>query len=160
MALLQGTVEEFAAISTIVASIAVFSTAIIVWKQVRLQGRSEDKDNKRFLRETIVIIHETLQDDRFRRKRRSFKDCADLGYENMDSQQKGYARSILATYGMLARMTDKGAIDEKLLKEYWRDALRRDWKLLEPFVEAERAKSMNNELFEATQKMAERWKTN
>lgn len=152
------TLQDWAALATIISTIWFVGTTVFVWNQLRLQRTSADTDKRRFLRETITFIHDTLQNDDFRRARSQFFAGSASDYAVLDDENKGWARSILATYGLLARMVDHGAVEEALVKDYWRSALARDWERLRDFVEGERRRSRNPALFSAAESLAERWK--
>ncbi|WP_193746460.1 DUF4760 domain-containing protein [Ruegeria sp. ANG-R] len=146
--------------AAILAALAVIVTTAFVWRQMRLQARGQDKDERRFLRESIHVIHETLQAIQFREARQRFFAGPHLSdYSNLESEERGLARYILSVYGLMARMIRHGAIDEEILRDYWRTALYRDWDRLENFVSGERLRAKNGNLFAATEQMVARWKT-
>ncbi len=147
-------------VAAIFAALAVIVTTAFVWRQMRLQARGQDKDERRFLRESIHVIHETLQATQFREARQQFFSGPHTrDYAELESEQRGLARYILSIYGLLARMVKHGAIDEEILRDYWRTALYRDWDRLENFVSGERLRAKNGNLFAATEQMVARWKT-
>ncbi len=147
-------------VAAILAALAVIVTTAFVWHQMRLQARGQDKDERRFLRESIHVIHETLQASQFREARQRFFAGPHVqGYRGLESEERGLARYILSIYGLLARMIKHGAIDEDILRDYWRTALYRDWDRLENFVSGERLRAKNGNLFAATEHMVARWKT-
>jgi hypothetical protein len=151
------TLQDWAAAATILSAVWFVGTTIFVWRQYVLQKAGADTDRRRFLRETIAFIHDTLQDDELRQARTRFFAVDTGSYDGFSDEAKGWARSILSTYGLVARMIEHGAIDEALVREYWRSALDRDWTRIKPFVEAERQRSHNPKLFTATERLAERW---
>ena len=154
-----GWLDILADIAAICAAIAVLVTTVFVWRQVALQAAGHEKDERRFLRESIHTIHDTLQAKHFREARSLFfagphkSEFADL-----ESKDKGSARYILSIYGLLARMVKHGAVDEAILRDYWESALLRDWDRLENFVSGERLRSKNHGLYVGTEKMAARWR--
>jgi len=151
--------DTVANITAILASLAVIATTVFVWRQMRLQALGQDTDERRFLRESIHVIHETLQAEQFSTARQSFFAGAhEQDYSDMVSADRAKARYILSIYGLLARMVKHGAIDEVMLREYWETALYRDWDRLENFVSGERLRARNGNLFAATEKTVARWK--
>ena len=151
-------IELLANLSAIAASIAVIVTAVFVWRQVAIQRNQDATDTKRFLREALSIIHESMQDEKFRIARTRFFDgCHEKAYEDLSHDEKRGARFILSVYGLMTRMVRTGAIDEPLYREYWQSTLLRDWRRLEKFVEGERQRSRNANLFDATEELALRW---
>jgi hypothetical protein len=151
--------EILADLAAIAAAIAVLVTTVFVWRQVALQVASRDKDERRFLRESIRVIHDTLQADQFRDARTAFfAGPHQQDHAALEAAEKGAARYILSVYGLLARMTKHGAIDEAILQDYWNSALLRDWDRLENFVSGERLRSKNHTLYSATEQMAARWR--
>ena len=153
------TLDLVADVSAILASLAVIVTAMFAFKQLRLLTRGDEKDERRFMRESIRVIHETLQASQFRKARqRFFAGAHQKDFSVLEDSEKGYARYILSIYGLLSRMVKHGAVDEHILQEYWESALYRDWDRLENFVSGERLRSKNGHLFNATEKMVVRWK--
>ncbi|MEX0287201.1 MAG: DUF4760 domain-containing protein [Paracoccaceae bacterium] len=153
-------IDIIADVAQIAAALAVLVTTLFVWRQLRLQARGQDKDERRFLRESIFVVHDTLQAEQFRNARQNFftSERYKLEYADFDNDDKGRARYILSVYGLLSRMIDHNAIDEAVLRGYWKSALYRDWDRLENFVSGERLRSKNGSLFSATEKMVVRWK--
>ncbi|MEP4197926.1 MAG: DUF4760 domain-containing protein [Aliishimia sp.] len=150
--------DVLADLAAIVAALAVIVTTIAVWRQMRLQTRGQDKDERRFLRESIAVIHDTLQAEKFRDARQLFfAGPHQQDHTNLESAEKGAARYILSVYGLMARMIRHGAMDEEIFREYWKSALYRDWDRLENFVSGERLRSKNGALFSATEKLVSRW---
>ena len=152
-------IDIVADVAAIMAALAVIVTTIAVWRQLRLQAQSEDKDERRFLRESIAVIHDTLQAEQFRDARQTFFAGAhQQELAALESRDKGAARYILSIYELLARMIHHNAIDEQILRDYWKSALYRDWDRLENFVSGERLRSKNGALFAATEQMVARWR--
>jgi hypothetical protein len=121
------TIEQWASLAGIISTVwLVLTTGFVFW-QLRLQRRSVDNDQKRFLRESITIIHDTLQGDDFRSAREKFFQQSNNAYQNLTDDEKANARFILSVYGMLSRMVEHQAIDEVLFRNYWKSALVRDW---------------------------------
>lgn len=150
--------DYIADIGTIAASLAVILTTVFIWRQLGLQTRDVDTDEKRYLRETISVIHDTMQDEKFREARGEFfAGPHKRDHGELTDTQRRRARFILSVYGLMARMLDSGAIDEALYRDYWRATLLRDWDRLENFVAGERLRSGNHALFAATEALAERW---
>jgi len=151
-------VDLLADISTIAAALAVIVTTVFVWRQVGLMAQDVDTDYRRYQRESMSVIHETLQDEKFVEAREEFfggphgRDYADL----TDGEQRR-ARFILSVHTLLARMVGNGAIDEALYRDYWRGTLLRDWDRLENFVSGERLGTRNHGLFTGTEKLVSRW---
>lgn len=154
------TLDIVADLASILAALAVMVTAAIVLRQTRLQAQTQDKDARRFMRESIFVVHDTLQGEQFRNARQNFFGSGhykqDFGAYSDDD--KGRARYILSVYGLLARMIDHDAIDEAVARGYWKTALYRDWDRLENFVSGDRMRSGNGALFSATERMVARWK--
>lgn len=147
-------------VAAILAAIAVIATAQFVRRQMQLQAKGQDKDERRFLRESIFVVHDTLQAEQFRNARANFLGSGDCkqDYNAYSDADKGRARFILSVYGLLARMIDHDAIDEDVARGYWKTALYRDWDRLENFVSGERLRSSDGTRFSATQQMVDRWK--
>jgi hypothetical protein len=121
------TIEQWASLAGIISTVwLVLTTGFVFW-QLRLQRRSVDNDQKRFLRESITIIHDTLQGDDFRSAREKFFQQSNNAYQNLTDDEKANARFILSVYGMLSRMVEHQAIDEVLFRNYCKSALVRDW---------------------------------
>ncbi len=151
-------IDLVADLSTIAAAIAVIVTTVFIWRQLGLQAKDVDTDIRRFQRESLSVIHETMQDEKFRDARGEFfagphkKD-----YAALSDVERRRARFILSVYGLMSRMVGNGAIDEALYRDYWRGTLLRDWDRLENFVSGERLNSGNHHLFTATETLADRW---
>ena len=146
--------------ASILAAIAVIATARFVRAQMLLQAKGQHKDERRFLRESIFVVHDTLQAEQFRNARQNFFSSGNYkqDYGALSDDDKGRARYILSVYGLLDRMVVHDAIDEAVLRGYWKSALFRDWDRLENFVSGERLRKSNGRLFEATEQMVARWK--
>lgn len=146
-------------LATILAAIAVIITTFAVWRQMKLQAKGVNKDERRFLRESIFVVHDTLQAEQFRNARQNFFGSENYkrDFGDFTNDDKGRARFILSVYGLLARMIDHDAIDEDIARGYWKTALYRDWDRLENFVSGERLRSKNGTLFDATEQMVIRW---
>lgn len=153
-------IDILADAAQIVAAVAVLITAAFVFRQMRLQARGTDKDERRFLRESIFVVHDTLQAEQFRNARSNFFGDGKhkLDFDQLSSDDRGRARYILSVYGLLSRLLDHDAIDEHVYRGYWKTALYRDWDRLENFVSGDRLRSGNGRLFEATEQMVSRWK--
>lgn len=152
--------EIVADAAAICAALAVIATARFVWRQTSLQAQGQNKDERRFLRESIFVVHDTLQGEQFRNARQNFFGSGNChqDYAAFSDDDKGRARYILSVYGLLARMIDHDAIDEHVARGYWKTALYRDWDRLENFVSGERLRSSNGTLFNTTEQMVARWK--
>ncbi len=146
-------------LATILAAFAVIITTFAVWRQMKLQAKGVNKDERRFLRESIFVVHDTLQAEQFRNARQNFFDSEDYkkDFAAFTNDDKGRARFILSVYGLLARMIDHDAIDEDIARGYWKTALYRDWDRLENFISGERLRSKNGTLFDGTEQMVIRW---
>lgn len=146
-------------LATILAAFAVIITTVAVWLQMKLQAKGVNKDERRFLRESIFVVHDTLQAEQFRNARQNFFGTENYmrSFSDFSSDDKGRARYILSVYGLLARMIDHNAIDEDIARGYWKTALYRDWDRLENFVSGERLRSKNGTLFDSTELMVARW---
>jgi hypothetical protein len=153
-------IDILADVAAILAAIAVIATARFVRRQVLLQAQGRDKDERRFLRESIFVVHDTLQAEQFRNARQNFlgSGACHEDYSAYSDDDKGRARYILSVYGLLARMIDHHAIDEDVARGYWKTALYRDWDRLENFVSGERLRSSDGTRFIATEQMVVRWK--
>ena len=151
------TIEQWASLAGIISTFWLVFTTVLVFWQLRLQRRSVDNDQRRFMRESISIIHDTLQGDDFRSAREKFFEQDNGAYHNLTDDEKANARSILSVYGMLARMVEHQAIDEVLFRNYWKSALVRDWQRIAFFVEGERKKSRNTHLYNSTEQLVNRW---
>lgn len=147
-------------VAAILAAIAVIATARFVRVQMLLQAKSDNKDERRFLRESIFVVHDTLQAEQFRNARQNFlgSGACKEDYGTYSDADKGRARFILSVYGLLARMIDHDAIDEDVARGYWKTALYRDWDRLENFVSGERLSTGDGTRFTATEQMVDRWK--
>ena len=146
-------------LATILAAFAVIITTFAVWLQMRLQAKGVQKDERRFLRESIFVVHDTLQAEQFRNARQNFFRSENYRQEfrAFTDDDKGRARYILSVYGLLARMIEHDAIDESIARGYWKTALYRDWDRLENFISGERLRSKNGTLFDTTEQMVARW---
>ena len=146
--------------AAILAALAVIATTRFVWRQTALQTQSESKDERRFLRESIFVVHDTLQGEQFRNARLNFfgEDRHLQAFNDMNADDKGRARYIMSVYGLLSRLIDHDAVDEDVARGYWKTALYRDWDRLENFVSGERLRTGNGTLFSATEQMVSRWK--
>ncbi len=150
--------DILADVSTIIAALAVLITTFFVARQVGLQARDVDNDEKRYMRETLTLVHDTLQDPGFREARLAFFGGAhQKDYATLDSEDKRHARRILSVYGLLWRMVNYRAVDEGLLVDYWGSALIRDWERLENFVSGERLRQGNHKLYGQTEEMVLQW---
>lgn len=147
-------------VAAICAAFAVIATARFVWRQTRLQADGQNKDERRFLRESIFVVHDTLQGEQFRNARLNFfgQDSHRQEFAEMDDSDKGRACYILSVYGLLAGLIDHDAIDEDVARGYWKTALYRDWGRLENFVSGERLRTGNGRMFEDSEQMVARWK--
>ena len=152
--------DVVADIAAILAAFAVIATARFVWRQTSLQARGTDKDERRFLRESIFVVHDTLQAEQFRNARQNFFNSGNhcLDYAAYSDDDRGRARYILSVYGLLANMIEHEAIDEDVARRYWRTALYRDWDRLENFVSGERLRTGDGTRFGTTEQMVARWK--
>ena len=146
-------------LATILAAFAVIITTFAVWRQMKLQAKGVNKDERRFLRESIFVVHDTLQAEQFRNARQNFfgSEAYEKDFAAFINDDKGRARFILSVYGLLARMIDHDAIDEDIARGYWKTALYRDWDRLENFISGERLRSKNGTLFDGTEQMVTRW---
>lgn len=150
--------DILADVSTIIAALAVLATTFFVARQVGLQARDVDNDEKRYMRETLTVVHDTLQDPGFRDARQAFFNGPhEKDYTALSDLEKRYARRILSVYGLLWRMVKYRAVDENLLTDYWGSALTRDWERLENFVSGERLRQQNHNLYSQTEEMAAKW---
>lgn len=152
--------DLIADLSAIAASVAVIVTTIFVARQLRLQARNVDNDEKRFLRESLMIVHETLQEPKFLQAREAFFDgpCK-LGYNELESRTRRQARFVLSIYALLTRMLRHRAIDEGVYRDYWKNVLIRDWNRMENFISGERLRRNDHRLFGATEELVNRWST-
>jgi len=151
-------VSILADVSTIIAALAVLITTVFVARQVSLQARDVENDEKRYMRESLTVVHETLQDPGFREARLSFfSGPHKQDYATLDESEKRHARRVLSVYGLLSRMIKHRAVDESLLLDYWYSALCRDWERLENFVSGERLSTRNHDLFRRTEEMVSSW---
>ena len=153
-------IDILADAAQIVAALAVLVTTGFVWRQMRLQAQGTNKDERRFLRESIFVVHDTLQAEQFLNARRNFfgEERYKLDYDQYDEDDRGRARYILSVYGLLCNLLDHDAIDESVYRGYWKSALYRDWDRLENFVSGERLRTGNGRLFHAPEQMVTRWK--
>jgi len=152
--------DILADVAAILAALAVIATTLFVRRQMLAQVSSQDKDTRRFMRESIFAVHDTLQAEQFRNERHNFFGTEQYtqDYSKYSADDKGRARYILSVYGLLARMVDHDAIDEDVARGYWKTALYRDWDRLENFISGERLRLSNGTLFAATEQMVARWK--
>lgn len=151
-------IEIVADLSTIVAALAVIVTTWFVWRQVGLQARDTDTDFKRFQRESLAVIHETLQDERFLAARAQFfAGPHQRAHGDLSDEERRRARFILSVYGLMTRMVANTAIDEVLYRDYWRSTLLRDWDRLENFISGERMATQSHRMFSATEELVMRW---
>ncbi len=152
--------DVIADVAAICAAFAVIATARFVWRQTRLQAQGQNKDERRFLRESIFVVHDTLQGEQFRNARLNFfgQDRHKLDFGNLDDSDRGRARYILSVYGLLAGLIEHDAIDEDVARGYWKTALYRDWDRLENFVSGERLRTGRGRTFEDSEQMVARWK--
>lgn len=137
------------ALATAIASLVV-SGGTALWAAA-LQRTVSVNDRKRFMRESITTLHDTLQDPRFRDSRERFKEHRATPYAELSDYAKSDARRILSVYGVIARMIRHDAIDAKLFQDFWEGALLRDWARLEHFVAGERDWTRDPTLFHATE---------
>ncbi|MEM1388249.1 MAG: DUF4760 domain-containing protein [Pseudomonadota bacterium] len=150
--------DAIAEITTIAASVAVIVTTGFVWRQLSLQAQDVDTDVRRFQRESLSAIHETLQDEAFRSARSEFfAGPHQLAYSALTDQQMRRARFILSVYALMTRMVGSGAVDEALYRDYWGTTLRRDWDRLENFISGERLGTGEHAMFSATETLVARW---
>nr|WP_256373000.1 DUF4760 domain-containing protein [Pseudoruegeria sp. HB172150] len=100
-----------------------------------------------------------MQDEKFRDARAEFFAGPHMkDYDALEDVEKRRARFILSVYSLMSRMVGSGAIDEALYRDYWRSTLLRDWDRMENFIAGERLATRSHSLFEATEKLAERWR--
>jgi hypothetical protein len=156
----DATIDLLADAAQIVAALAVLITTGFVWRQLGIQARGHEKDERRFLRESIFVVHDTLQAEQFLNARKNFfgAERHKLDYEAYTSDDRGRARYILSVYNLLNRLLEHDALDETVFRGYWKPALYRDWDRLENFVSGERRKTGNGRLFETTEHLVARWK--
>lgn len=151
-------IDIIADIAQIAAAIAVLATTQYVRKQVKLQTRDVENDERRYMRESLTVIHETLQDPDFRDARHAFFSGPHRKeYSDLESEERNSARRILSVYGLVGRMEKHQAVEKELLKDYWYASLIRDWDRLENFVSGERMRAGNGALFKETEQMVSRW---
>ncbi len=53
-------------VATIAAALVIIATTHFVWRQTAIQAQSDRKDKRRFPRESISAVHDTLQGEQFR----------------------------------------------------------------------------------------------
>lgn len=152
--------ELIADAAAILAALAVIATARFVWRQTSLQAQSQTKDQRRFLRESICVVHDTLQGEQFRNARQNFFNSGkcEADYTVYTDDDKGRARYILSVYALLARMIEHHTIDEEVARGYWKTALYRDWDRLENFVSGDRMRTGDGTRFTQTEQMVSHWK--
>lgn len=150
--------QDWASMSTIAASVAVIVTTLFAWRQIRLQSQHTSNDQRRFIRESIAIVNETLHDSEFRNARRVFFNSAsNKTYRQLIDADKDYARIILSVYGKIAHMIGRDALDKSVFFDFWESTLDRDMRRLITFIEGERKSASNNLLFVTTDEL---WKSN
>ncbi|UJW74454.1 DUF4760 domain-containing protein [Rhizobium sp. SL42] len=148
-----------ASIANIVASVAVCATAAFVWRQVSLQSKSGQNDDRRFKRESANYVFEALQSPSFKNSRKIMLDALNAGIElPKDKDQIDGFRYILNTYEMLGLMVKFGAINEEVWEGYWKKALLRDWDRLAKFVAEERKRFKHTTLFEDAETVVKKWR--
>lgn len=154
------TIGVLANVAQIAAALAVLVTTLFVWRQLGLQSRGHEKDERRFLRESIFVVHDTLQAEQFLNARRNFfgNNRFKQDYDSYDQDDRGRARYILSVYGLLCRLLDSKAIDESVFRSYWKTALYRDWDRLENFVSGERLRFGNGRLYAVQEHLVAEWK--
>lgn len=151
-------IDLIADLATIAAALAVIVTTVFIWRQVGLQAQDVDTDVRRLQRESLSLIHETLQDEKFRDAREVFYAGPHLkDYTDLSDLERRRARFILSVYALMTRMVGNGAIDEQLYRDYWGPTLLRDWDRLENFISGERLHFRKHEMFSATEQLAHRW---
>jgi len=151
-------IDIIADIAQIAAALAVLATTQYVRKQVKLQARDVENDERRYMRESLTVIHETLQDPDFRDARTAFFSGPHRKeYNDLEGYERNMARRILSVYGLVGRMEKHRAVEKELLKDYWYTSLVRDWDRLENFVSGERMRAGNGALFKETEQMVSRW---
>jgi len=152
--------DVLADLAAICAAIAVILTAQFVWRQTSLQAQGQNKDERRFMRESIFVVHDTLQGEQFRNARQNFFGSGNykMEFSHLSDDDKGRARYILIVYGLLASMIEHKAIDEEVARGYWKAALYRDWDRLENFISGDRLRTGAGSLFQATEQMVSRWR--
>lgn len=151
-------IDIVADLAAIAAAVAVIATTQYVRKQVRLQARDVENDERRYMRESLTVIHDTLQDPGFRAARQAFFAGAHRKqYADLETDERNAARRILSVYGLVGRMEKHRAVEKELLKDYWYASLVRDWDRLENFVSGERMRAGNGALFKETELMVSRW---
>lgn len=151
-------INLIADLGTIAASLAVIVTTVFVWRQLGLQAQDVDTDARRFQRESLSVIHETLQDERFLTARsKFFSGPHQRSHSELSDEEKRGAKFILSVYGLMTRMVASKAIDEALYQQYWGFTLMRDWDRLENFISGERLASQSHGLYRATEDLVSRW---
>ena len=145
--------EEWAAVGTIIASLAVIFTVWFVWKQTNILQKNTDYDELRYRRESIIMLNSTLTSEEFRLARDKMLAKQDKSYGKMQDDTKQAFRVVLTTYGMLSRQIDHQALEEAMFKDFWETNFKRDCKKLASFVGAERMNKSNLNLFESFNKL-------
>lgn len=147
-------------IGTIIAAVAVLATTRFVRQQVALQTRDVDNEERRDMRESLTVVHETLQDPGFREARQAFfAGPHQEGFDTLRDEDQRNARRILSVYELLARMLSHGAVNEAMVRDYWQTSLLRDWERLENYVSGERLRTRNHKLFSRVEDMVGRWQS-
>lgn len=139
----------FISILSLIVAIAVGAYANAI------QTKDSNRETKRFKRDSILFLHEFLNDPEFRNARRKFFAATYSNYDSSTDAQKGFGRLILAKYGTLGRILRNEAIDRDMFIEQWESTFLRDWKRLADFIRSERSNSRVDELFEASVWLAE-----
>lgn len=147
-------------IGTIIAALAVLATTRFVRQQVALQARDVDNEERRDMRESLTVVHDTLQDPGFREARQAFFSGAhQQAFDSLSEEDSRNARRILSVYELLARMLKHGAVDEAMVRDYWQASLARDWERLENFVSGERMRTRNHRQFGRVEDMVNKWQS-
>jgi len=121
-----------------------------------MQRRDSNTEQKRFKRETITILHESLQENAFRQARSSFFKVYQKQYEKLTDEEKSQARLMLSRYGVLGRLVEHQAINLERFLDFWESTFKSDWDRLKSFVEVAREKFQKPKLFQATEKLAKK----
>lgn len=121
---------------------------------ISIQRKDSINDERRFLRESIIFLNETLLDQALMDARRRFFDASSGPYHGMTDDAKDAARFVLSRYGVLGRMIRHEALSRDMFLDYWETTFQKDWRRLKPFVEAERKHKSKPKLFDATEELA------
>jgi len=125
-----------------VSAVALLVTVLIMAIQIKEMRRAT-------YAAAFKAVYEILQTDDLRAARRTVMvSLAGKPFESWTDEEKLIADKVCASYDVVAIMVRHGMVPADVVAENWGDSLRRTWRVVSPFINANRVQRNSRGLWD------------